>query len=90
MSKFEHIINIYNAGDLEKVDEWLHEEFLFIKDFSMQNKDEYLEDVKGIFANGFKMHDSKLVVENEDIVALNRLVKDEKGQSFRVTAVNFL
>ena len=56
----------------------------------MQNKDEYLEDVKGIFANGFKMHDPKLVVENEDIVALNHLVKDEKGQSFRVTAVNFL
>ena len=90
MSRFEHIVNIYNAGDLEKVDEWLHEEFLFIKDFSMQNKDEYLEDVKGIFANGFKMHDPKLVVENEDIVALNHLVKDAKGQSFRVTAVNFL
>ena len=36
------------------------------------------------------MHDPKLVVENEDIVALNHLVKDEKGQSFKVTAVNCL
>ena len=35
MSKFEYIANIHNAGDLEKVDEWLHKEFLFIKDFSM-------------------------------------------------------
>ena len=36
------------------------------------------------------MNNPQLVVENDDMVALNHIVVDEDGNKFRVTAVNFI
>ena len=36
------------------------------------------------------MNNPQLVVENDDMVALNDLVVDEDGNKYRVTAVNFI
>jgi hypothetical protein len=90
MQKFNHIVDIYNNGRLQEVDEWLHDDFLFLKEYGMQNKEEYLEDCKGLFEKDFKMNNPQLVVENDDMVALNHLVVDEDGNKYRVTAVNFI
>ena len=49
MQKFNHIVDIYNNGRLQEVDEWLQDDFLFLKEYGMQNKEEYLEDCKGFF-----------------------------------------
>ena len=89
MSKFSEIVEIYETWDVAKVDHWLHDDFLFIKDFDMQTKEEYLEDTKVLFEQGFKMSDPKMVVENDDIMALSHIVADGSGQRFRVTAVTF-
>ncbi|MDB2530381.1 hypothetical protein N9X46_06620 [Paracoccaceae bacterium] len=90
MQKFNHIVDIYNNGRLQEVDEWLHDDFLFLKEYGMQNKEEYLEDCKGLFEKDFKMNNPQLVVENDNMVALNHLVVDEDGNKIRVTAVNFI
>ena len=90
MQKFNHIVDIYNNGRLQEVDEWLHDDFLFLKEYGMQNKEEYLEDCKGLFEKGFKMNNPQIVVENDDMVALNHLVAGEDGNKYRVTAVNFI
>jgi hypothetical protein len=90
MQKFNHIVDIYNNGRLQEVDEWLHDDFLFLKEYGMQNKEEYLEDCKGLFEKGFKMNNPQIVVENDDMVALNHLVVGEDGNKYRVTAVNFI
>ena len=58
--KFNHIVDIYNNGRLQEVDEWLHDDFLFLKEYGMQNKEEYLEDCKGLFEKGFKMNSPQI------------------------------
>jgi hypothetical protein len=60
MQKFNHIVDIYNNGRLQEVDEWLHDDFLFLKEYGMQNKEEYLEDCKGLFEKGFKMNSPQI------------------------------
>ena len=90
MSFFDFIVAVYNSGDMERLEKLIHEDFLFMKDYSIQNREEYLEDVQNLFNKGIKMHKPTLIVENEDIVALNHIVVDDAGNTFRVTAVNFI
>ena len=90
MKSFNYVVEIFNNGDMQKVEDWLHEEFLFIKDYGMQNKEEYLAEFQDLFEKNFKFQNPKLVVENEDILVLNHTVSDDTGQKFRVTAVIFL
>ena len=88
--KFNHIVDVYYNGRLQGVDEWLHDDFLFLKEYGMQNNEEHLEDCTGLFEKGFKMNNPQIVVENEDMMDLNHIVVDEDGNKFRVTALNFI
>lgn len=77
MEKFNFIVDVMNNGPIERMESFVHEEFLFFKEYGMQDRGEWL----------FK--EPNLVAENEDVLVFNHIVLDD-GQKFRVTAVNFL
>ena len=89
MQILNHILDIYNNGRLQELTNGSMMIFCFSKNM-VQNKEEYLEDCKGLLEKGFKMNNPQLVVENDDMVALNHIVVDENGNKFSVTAVNFI
>ena len=88
--KFNLVVEIFNNGPMEKVEEWIHDDFLFFKEYGMQDRDEWMAEIKGLVEGDFKFADPTLVAENEDVLVFNHIVTDENQCKFRVTAVNFL
>ncbi len=89
MEKFNLVVDAMNNGPMEKMEDWVHEDFLFFKDYGMQDRDEWMSEIRGMVEGDWIFQEPNLVVENEDVLVLNHIVMDS-GQNFRVTAVHFL
>ena len=89
MIKFNLMVDAMDKGPFEKMDAFVHEDFMFFKEYTVQNREEWLEDIKKLIESDWKFSQPQLLVENEDLVALNHIVTEE-GARYRVTAVHFL
>ena len=89
MEKFNLMVDAMNNGPFEKMDAFVHEDFMFFKEYTVQNREEWLEDIKKLIDSDWKFNQPQLLVENEDLVALNHIVT-EGDSRYRVTAVHFL
>ena len=63
--------------------------FCFFKEYGMQDRGEWLSEIRELVEGDWQFKEPNLVAENEDVLVFNHLVLDD-GQKFRVTAVNFL
>ena len=89
MEKFNLMVDAMDNGPFEKMDAFVHEDFMFFKEYTVQNREEWLKDIKKLIEGDWKFNQPHLLIENEDVVALNHIVT-EGGSSYRVTAVHFL
>jgi len=89
MEKFNLVVDIMNNGPMEKMQEWVHEEFLFVKEYGMQDREEWLSEIKDLVEGDWKFNQPTLVAENKDVLVFNHIVT-EGDKTFRVTAVNFI
>ena len=89
MEKFNFVVDVMNNRPMEKMESFVHEEFLFFKEYGMQDRDEWLSEIRELVEGGGQFTEPKLLAENEDVLVFNHIVLDD-GQKFRVTAVNFL
>ena len=89
MEKFNLMVDAMDNGPFEKMDAFVHEDFMFFKEYTVQNREEWLEDIKKLIEGEWKFNQPQLLVENEDVVALNHIVT-EGCSRYRVTAVHFL
>ena len=89
MEKFNLMVDAMDNGPFEKMDAFVHEDFMFFKEYTVQNREEQLEDIKELIEGDWKFNQPQLLIENEDMVALNHIVV-EGNSSYRVTAVHFL
>ena len=85
INNFLKVCRVTNAGDLEQMSASFHPDFFHIKELSMQTKDEYLEEMQDLFANGFQLLNAKLLFENEDAIVFQHRPSSTKGESFRIT-----
>ena len=83
------MVDAMDNGPFEKMDAFVHEDFMFFKEYTVQNREEWLEDIKELIEGDWKFNQPQLLIENEDMVALNHIVV-EGNSSYRVTAVHFL
>ena len=89
MEKFNFIVDVMNNGPIERMESFVHEEFLFFKEYGMQDRGEWLSEIRELDEGDWQFKEPNLVAENENVLVFNHIVLDE-GQRFRVTAVNFL
>ena len=89
MEKFNLMVDAMDNGPFEKMDSFVHEDFMFFKEYTVQNREEWLEDIKALIEGDWKFCRPQLLIENEDVVALNHIVS-EGSSRYRVTAVHFL
>ena len=89
MEKFNLMVDAMDNGPFEKMDSFVHEDFMFFKEYTVQNREEWLEDIKTLIEGDWKFYQPQLLIENEDVVALNHIVS-EGSSRYRVTAVHFL
>ena len=89
MEKFNLMVDAMDNGPFEKMDDFVHDDFMFFKEYTVQNREEWLEDIKKLIESDWKFNRPQLLIENEDIVALNHIVTEGSAR-YRVTAVHFL
>ena len=89
MEKFNLIIDAMKNGDFEKIDAFVHEDFMFFKEYEVQNREEWLEDIKKLIESDWEFDQPQLISENEDMVAMNHIVTEDTS-IYRVTFVHFL
>ena len=80
------VIEATNRGDINTFKSDLHEDFLFIKDYQMQNREEYLEDLEELFKKNYKVNHPRVILENQDLLVLNHEVS-ENSKRYLVTVV---
>ena len=89
MEKYNLIIDAMNNGDFEKIDAFVHEDFMFFKEYEVQNREEWMEDIKKLIESDWTFDQPQLISENEDMVAMNHIVTEDTS-IYRVTFVHFL
>ena len=49
MSNFDKMIKLIEEKDIKGMEEWLHPDFLFVVDYEMETREEWLKDTKRLF-----------------------------------------
>ena len=51
MSNFDKMIKLIEEKDIKGMEEWLHPDFLFVVDYEMETREEWLKDTKQLFSS---------------------------------------
>ena len=74
MTYFEKMIKDIGNKDLNAIEKWLHTDFLFVADFELLTRDDWLQDTKKEFDNGVVfLHDNaKCLLETEHVLVFEQ------------------
>tara|TARA_E500000178_G_scaffold308819_1_gene322727 strand:+ start:272 stop:598 length:327 start_codon:yes stop_codon:yes gene_type:complete len=81
MTYFDKMVKNIVSKDLDAIDDWLHPDFLFVADFEMLTRDDWLKATKKEFDDDTViLHDNaRCLLENEHVVVFKqKFVRDEK------------
>ena len=81
MTYFDKMVKDIVSKDLDAIDDWLHPDFLFVADFEMLTRDDWLKATKKEFDDDTViLHDTtRCLLENEHVVVFEqRFVRDGK------------
>ena len=77
LSRFE-IYNIFAIKrDIDWIHELLHDDFMYVQDYTMKMREEAIEMVKELFALNLYPTQTTLLYENENMMALEHETKTE-------------
>ena len=69
MSYFEKIKNLMYGKNLQGIEEWLHGNFLFVADYELINRDDWLSNIAKEFGQGMiGLYYPKCLLENKHIL----------------------
>ena len=49
MSNFDKMIKLIEEKDIKVMEEWLHSDFLFVEDYEMETREEWLKETQRLF-----------------------------------------
>ena len=85
-SKYELRINILKNKDYESAINQLHDDFMYVQDYTMKTRDEAIEMVKELLALNLYPTQTTLLYENENMMALEHETITE-GKKYLMTQV---
>ena len=70
MSNFDKMIKLIEEKDIKGMEEWLHPDFLFVVDYEMETREEWLKETQRLFdvEDYFSIPNFKLLYEDENVV----------------------
>ena len=70
MSNFDKMIKLIEEKDIQGMEEWLHQDFLFVVDYKMETREEWLNETQRLFEveGSFSTPNFKLLYEDENVV----------------------
>ena len=70
MSNFDKMIKLIEEKDIKGMEEWLHSDFLFVVDYEMETREEWLKETQRLFEvkDYFSIPNFKLLYEDQNVV----------------------
>ena len=62
---FNFVVDVMNNGPMKKMESFVHEEFLFFKDYGMQDSDDWLSEIRDLVEGDWQFTEPKLLAENK-------------------------
>ena len=87
MEKYIKVLRLLEERNWEEMKEWLHEDFMYIKETALSDRLEHVETLKKQFTEKTAINEPELLHEDEDMVAFKHLVIQKNGKKYRVTQI---
>ena len=69
------------------MEEWLHEDFMYIKETALMDREEHVKKMEKEFDSKQAINQNELLHEDEDMMAFKHVVTQKNGKKFRITQI---
>ena len=87
LEKYIKVLRLLEERNWEEMKEWLHEDFMYIKETALSDRLEHVETLKKQFTEKAAINEPELLHEDEDMMAFKHLVIQKNGKKHRVTQI---
>jgi len=87
LEKYKKVLRLLEERNWEEMKEWLHEDFMYIKETALSDRLEHVETLEKQFTEKAAINEPKLLYEDEDMMAFKHLVVQKNGKKHRVTQI---
>ena len=85
--KVHKVLRLLEERNWEEMKEWLHEDFMYIKETALSDRLEHVETLEKQFTEKAAINEPEILHEDEDMMAFKHLVIQKNGKKYRVTQI---
>ena len=87
MEKYIKVLSFLQERNLEGMKEWLHEDFMYIKETAVSDRSEHVDTLEKQVTEKAAINEPELLHEDEDMMAFKHLVIQKNDKKHRVTQI---
>ena len=87
LEKYKKVLRLVKQRNWQEMGEWLHEDFMYIKETALMDREEHVNRMEKEFATKQAINQHELLHEDEDMMAFKHIVTQKNGKKFRVTQI---
>ena len=87
MEKYKKVLRLVEERNWEEMEEWLHEDFMYIKETALMDREEHVKKMEKEFQSKQAINQNELLHEDEDMMAFKHVVTQKNGKKFRITQI---
>ena len=87
LEKYNKVIRLLEERNWQEMQEWLHEDFMYLKETSLSDRREHIEKLKKQFTSKNAINEPELLYEDQDMMAFRHFVVQDNGKRHRVTQI---
>ena len=87
LEKYNKVIRLLEERNWKEMQEWLHEDFMYLKETSLSDRREHIEKLKKQFTSKNAINEPELLYEDQDMMAFRHFVVQDNGIRHRVTQI---
>ena len=87
LEKYKKVLRLLEERNWEEMKEWLHEDFMYIKETALSDRQEHVDKLRSQFTAKVAINEPELLYEDEDMMAFKHFVIQKNGKKHRVTQI---
>ena len=87
MEKYKKVLRLVEERNWTEMEEWLHEDFMYIKETALMDREENVKKMEREFGSKQAINQNELLHEDEDMMAFKHVVTQNNGKKFRITQI---
>ena len=87
MEKYKKVLRLVEERNWKEMEEWLHQDFMYIKETALMNREEHVKKMEIEFGSKQAINQNELLHEDDDMMAFRHVVTQKNGKKFRITQI---